>query len=112
MNTKSNEPLGRETRLQYFAVDPVSRLHPELFRKQRAFLLDLLDSSAAHRLDHDQTNLLEGIISFLDCVADYAHDAHNIYGCLLFDDEPCCDLHLAQLEADKRARDPSSPLVL
>lgn len=112
MNIKTNEPQGRETHFLFYAADPVARLNPELFRKQREFLFHLFDHSAAYNLAQDQIMLLEGIISFLDCVADYAHDAHDIYGCLFFDDEPCCNLHLAQFQAQKSAGDHPLPLVL
>jgi hypothetical protein len=67
----------------------VLRIDGGLLRKQRLLLLKLFDAARGNvpslpRAEHD-TDLLEGILSLLDEIADQAHDNHGI-DCLLNDE--------------------------
>ena len=89
---KTNEPFGREEHLHNrpYACDPVAHIDGPLLAKQRALIGELIEGC-----DDDEPQallLLEGIQALLDNIADYAHDTHEIYGALLADGEPCCQL--------------------
>ena len=65
------------------ADEVVAGINGELFKKQRLLLFELSDE--AHESgDLEKHNLLEGLIGLTDCIADAAHDYHDV-DCLLCD---------------------------
>lgn len=59
---------------------------PELWKKQRTWLLDLQDDPVT-ALDHDSPELAEGLTNFLDGLTDLMTDELGIKGLLLTEGE-------------------------
>jgi hypothetical protein len=72
--THSKDSTAMKDTLHDYAL----RIDGPLFHKQRAALLDVLQS----KLAKDTHDLLLGVVELLDAVADQAHDRHGI-DCLL-----------------------------